>query len=853
MFDLHDLGSRRAGKARTSLVPTSGGVIRGVVLLAMLVLSGLAEAKTVYVNGAISKPGKGATWTTAFKYLRDALEQTSAGDQIYLAKGTYYPDDGKTGEFGNREMTFELKGQKLFGGYAGSGSNPGLRNPSTNVTILSGAIWGGANAGDFFSLHIAVVEKDTTLDGLILEDGHANGGHSWTYPRITAYDRGGACYVEAGNVLTLNNCIFRDNRALQEGGAIMIEEGRGKVIATNCTFERNEVLRVYNIVSGNSGGGAIKGNVEAINCKFTSNVVTAVHPFEGTKSAAHGGAISGNVKATGCVFTGNQVDALTGGEVEPTADGGAVYGNFTGTNCVFTGNQAYATGGPGVSSGGALSGAVINAFNCSFVENEAGIGIPEDKDWVRGGGGAVHTEGAESQLVNCVFVRNTSEFRGGAVQGGVTTDGDTAYISNCTFLDNGVAEFMPGAALSCGGLVRCVNNIFWYTAVTDGTYERDKPIHLSFSGGLRNSDDNYPTPLSAAPNILRGGDASITNSLIPDKFLVSPSILIVDADPLFANAADPDGADNRWGTADDGLRLSPGSPAIGRLLDPRVTKFVNVLPKDINDIDGDKNVAERLPSDLKGHVRVQNSFVEMGAYEYGSLANLPDIAVTVGGKNLSDGGSRSFGTVATGKKGEMTFTIKNVGTNGLGSLSVVLSGAKEFTLKKPSTKKLDPNAKTTFTVSFKPKTSGKYSGKITIISSDPDEGSFDIKLTAKATGKKSTSKSKKQDNGKSGGDTNPDVTIPDDVVAIPLGFAASSSPSGTVVTTTTGPNGTRYLMLTILKSGGWTGGTVEVSSDLLNWYSGKTHTTVLEDSATLLRVRDNTPVTGNGKRFIRLK
>jgi hypothetical protein len=45
---------------------------------------------------------------------------------------------------------------------------------------------------------------------------------------------------------------------------------------------------------------------------------------------------------------------------------------------------------------------------------------------------------------------------------------------------------------------------------------------------------------------------------------------------------------------------------------------------------------------------------------------------------------------------------------------------------------------------------------------------------------------------------------------------------------------------------------VEVSSDLVNWYSGKHHTTVLINDANLLKVRDNTPMRPGTKRYIRL-
>jgi hypothetical protein len=47
--------------------------------------------------------------------------------------------------------------------------------------------------------------------------------------------------------------------------------------------------------------------------------------------------------------------------------------------------------------------------------------------------------------------------------------------------------------------------------------------------------------------------------------------------------------------------------------------------------------------------------------------------------------------------------------------------------------------------------------------------------------------------------------------------------------------------------------TVEVSGNLTDWFSGSNHTTVLSDDAGILKVRDNTPVTSEAKRYIRLK
>ena len=67
-------------------------------------------------------------------------------------------------------------------------------------------------------------------------------------------------------------------------------------------------------------------------------------------------------------------------------------------------------------------------------------------------------------------------------------------------------------------------------------------------------------------------------------------------------------------------------------------------------------------------------------------------------------------------------------------------------------------------------------------------------------------------------------------------------------------DGRKYLALTVTKPpGGGFVGIVEVSSNLMDWYSGRKHTTTLLNSPTTLKVRDNTPTSPAAKRYIRLK
>lgn len=68
-------------------------------------------------------------------------------------------------------------------------------------------------------------------------------------------------------------------------------------------------------------------------------------------------------------------------------------------------------------------------------------------------------------------------------------------------------------------------------------------------------------------------------------------------------------------------------------------------------------------------------------------------------------------------------------------------------------------------------------------------------------------------------------------------------------------DGKKYLTLIVAKPHGSASlhPIVEVSPNLIDWFSGKSHTTVMQDDIGILKVRDNTPMISGTKRFIRLK
>ncbi|NIP23501.1 MAG: hypothetical protein GWN67_05170 [Phycisphaerae bacterium] len=180
----------------------------------------IAGGNAIYVDDDATAGGNGESWKNAYKYLQDALAVATNGDEIFVGKGTYRPDEDSANPSGtgNRQATFQLKnGVALRGGYAGFGQpDPDARDPNTHETILSGDLLG--NDGPNFannaenSYHVVTgngTNATTVLDGLTITAGNANG--------IGWENHGGGMGNSGGN-LTVTNCAFIENSAEFGGG-----------------------------------------------------------------------------------------------------------------------------------------------------------------------------------------------------------------------------------------------------------------------------------------------------------------------------------------------------------------------------------------------------------------------------------------------------------------------------------------------------------------------------------------------------------------------------------------------------------------------------------------------------------
>ncbi|HEX7262053.1 MAG TPA: choice-of-anchor D domain-containing protein, partial [Luteolibacter sp.] len=223
----------------------------------------------------------------------------------------------------------------------------------------------------------------------------------------------------------------------------------------------------------------------------------------------------------------------------------------------------------------------------------------------------------------------------------------------------------------------------------------------------------------------------------------------------------------------------------------------------------------------------------------GNAQGIPSIVVKQPvDHQLKDGGkAQDYGSVRVGANGKTrTYTIKNAGSAVLKGLEVRKSGTakSDFVISQPPITVLAPGAATTFKVTFHPSAPARRNAELRILSNDKQAGPFDIAVFGKGEPRKKAASASA-------------------LVASVMGELLSRKSSLPPMTTVEVLDGRKYLSLTVNKGPSDEVDVVEVSPNLLDWYSGKKHTTVLLDNETTLKVRDNTPISQDAKRYIRLK
>ena len=237
----------------------------------------------IYVRANSAVGGDGTSWATAHKYLQDALDSVDSFERqksrkvIWVAEGTYKPNERDSGTSNNRSERFDCSKLESYGGFAGSETLLSQRDLGLHKTILSGEI----NGNHKFDNSYRIVQisdifnqsgKPSVLDGFVITGGFAD---DWLN-QTDDFKRGAGMYL-SGNAI-VNDCAFLNNWVYTRngdnknmGGAIYIDSGNPTVV--NCIFSGNKA-EYENIVNGRGGGIYIangRGMPEITNCSFSGN------------------------------------------------------------------------------------------------------------------------------------------------------------------------------------------------------------------------------------------------------------------------------------------------------------------------------------------------------------------------------------------------------------------------------------------------------------------------------------------------------------------------------------------------------------------------------------------------------
>jgi uncharacterized repeat protein (TIGR01451 family) len=191
-----------------------------VLALLLVLVPGAAPVRAagiIYVNAAATGADTGNSWADAFPTLQSALRIASSGEDIWVAAGVYYPDEGTHQINDSRYSTFELfEGVDVYGGFPTTG-DPGLndRDWETYVTVLSGDIdhetnpdtttatgivTDTADIAGTNAYHVVTGANNATLDGVTITAGQAN---TWG-------KESGAGMYNDGSSPTIQNSILWD-------------------------------------------------------------------------------------------------------------------------------------------------------------------------------------------------------------------------------------------------------------------------------------------------------------------------------------------------------------------------------------------------------------------------------------------------------------------------------------------------------------------------------------------------------------------------------------------------------------------------------------------------------------------
>jgi predicted outer membrane repeat protein len=351
-------------------------------------------------------------------------------------------------------------------------------------------------AGSVIKVNIG--NGNLSLEGLTIQDGS----------RIGNNDRGSGVEVVNAELVTIRDCIIRNNDANDTGGG-GVGGSNFDLLVERCVFQENNSNNGGAIFL-NGGSGLTIRNTQFLQNTSTNNgggifyesnanhaLLIEDSVFEDNACIERGGAIlmrdAGQASITNTGFAGNTAIGRAGSDAGAIFIDGVQHTEFTG--CDFEANLANGEGGAILStlntprgdlieyidtrfvnhessaSTVAIFGGIVDVVNCEFLHNTS----LRAGDGERFGGAIRYRNNQAGQrssgrVYNSVFVGNSAQDGGAIALGTSTVD-----ITNCTFVNNTAERGSAIRGLVSGMIAAVSNNVFAQHA----------PDTLSFNGGTR--------------------------------------------------------------------------------------------------------------------------------------------------------------------------------------------------------------------------------------------------------------------------------------------------------------------------------------------------------------------------------
>ncbi len=454
-----------------------------IIFLLLLISQAQAITRRVSKDGTLG--GNGLSWATAEISIVRTINNSTSGDTIWIAKGSYFSDGG-----------YVMKsGVKVFGGFNGNETQLSQRNPALYPVYLKAAF---SASGTPPAVTYSNVSSTTLLDGVsiyqsggggIYINGTANSGAISNAPTIkdviiqecsNTYGNGGGMEIVDVNPVLIN-VTFKGNSA-QYGGAVFIDLAAPSF--TNVLFVDN--------TSANEGGAVLLLNNDRYNRK--ANFQQCV--FYNNKAGGVGGAAHCNIASpvfTNCTFYKNACGSPNAGGAINTYSpyGYTPQPTSTISNCVFWGN----TNNAGQSTAPVNSDIYVlrantNATYSYFIETNSFYSLSNITSAGDPFTASANPAGADGLWRTC-------------------DDGLIPAATNTAsgVVDKGSVVAVAGLATDFAGNTRRINDIGTISNGSDGAadmgaYENQRPSNLALFTGTIGNAHTIPFPQELFPDCI---------------------------------------------------------------------------------------------------------------------------------------------------------------------------------------------------------------------------------------------------------------------------------------------------------------------------------------------------------------